>query len=353
MLSNFLFYKIPGLIKEIVRDAPENMSGLGTQLRSMLNSITGASLTGSEIQQNQFNADQATLAYNRQRDLVRDSASLQVQGAQDAGINPVFAVSGSAGTPSAPQASAAGASAGGFSMSDLVQLLMLPQTIQSMKAGVDLTKANADKATADAELARQTSKNRSYELDFLQKTEQYRVESLELYNSLTRTQASKLSQDIDESLSRISLMAKQEDTEASKFAANMAQAALSDATVKQICEMLPYNKLLAEAQTENQKAAAALSWINAAYQQKLIDSGYIDEFVKLMRSQARSADASATVAEIAASIRSGNYHPESDNKALNFLYDLGGQFLAAVANILDMLPLGFSVSSSAVSGPRH
>lgn len=353
MLANFLFYKLPGLFKEILQDAPGNMSGLGKQLYSMMNSITKANLTGAEIQQNQFNADQASLAYNRERDLMRDSASLQVEGAQRAGINPVFAVSGSAGAPSSPQASAAGSSAGGFSMSDLLQLMMLPKTLKAMDAQIDLTRANADKSSADASLARQTEQNTAYDLQFLRSVESYRIESQELYNSLSRTQINKLNQDIDESLGRISLMAKQEDTEASKFAANMAQAALADASAKQICEMLPYNKLLAEAQTDNQKAAAALSWLNAAYQQKLIDSGYIDEFVKLMRSQARSADASATVAEIAASIRSGNFHPESDNKALNFLYSLGGEFLAGIANVLDLLPLGFSVSSSAVSGPRH
>lgn len=98
-----------------------NNSNFGTSLLTGASSVLGSALGigGSSIDyhnqkrlmslQNQYNQENATIAYNRQRALTQDAALLEKQGKQQAGINTAFGQNGNvssvASSPSAPTVS--------------------------------------------------------------------------------------------------------------------------------------------------------------------------------------------------------------------------------------------------------
>lgn len=76
-------------------------------------------LTGNQIESNEWSAEQASLAYDRQKEFYEDylSAPAQVRQYKEAGLNPMMLAGGAAGStaPSVPQASAPSAPSTNFS----------------------------------------------------------------------------------------------------------------------------------------------------------------------------------------------------------------------------------------------
>lgn len=124
--------------------------GIGNFFANLFHNIGGMlgfHLTDAQVEQNEFNAEQANIAYNRQ--LYMDSTKMQraVQDYQAAGLNPYALAGGSMPAPSAPQASAG--SIASPSLSDVLQLVSLPMQLKAMKAQIKNTEADTEKKGAE------------------------------------------------------------------------------------------------------------------------------------------------------------------------------------------------------------
>lgn len=201
----------------------------------------------------------------------------------------------------------------------------------SLKKDIELKNAQIDKLKADETGVRLDN-------DFKEKTLATRVESEQLANSLTKEQINeaksrinKNEQDIKESIART-------DNEVEKKGLILAEKALTEAKAKEILEMLPYQKNLAEAQTLAQKAAASASWAHAAIQKGLFEAGYvektiedleksiqqkgkniedIDTGIKLKESQLDINELNKVMLEFKMAVRNGTVFDYSDDKGLS------------------------------------
>lgn len=102
--------------------------------------------------QNAFNQQNATIAYNRSRQLTQDSALLEKLGKQQAGINTAFGQNGSvSSTSSAPQADAVSIPSGPDVSTSANALLQGVQNAVSNLLATATTNANVRKLNAEAE----------------------------------------------------------------------------------------------------------------------------------------------------------------------------------------------------------
>lgn len=100
---------------------------------SLINRVTGAGLTGAELQANEFSAEQADIDRSWQEDFYNRHQSMpaKVREYQDAGLNP-FALAGN--VTSAPVSSNAPSSVSPDSSELLTSLAMLPAQIRNLNA---------------------------------------------------------------------------------------------------------------------------------------------------------------------------------------------------------------------------
>lgn len=102
--------------------SPGEIGSFGTNhLNNLVNSFTGAHMTGAQVEANELSMQN-----------VHDQYSQQVSGMQDAGLNPALMYKGGAAS-SAPQASTSPA----LGMSDLMSLITLPLQMKMMKSQVE------------------------------------------------------------------------------------------------------------------------------------------------------------------------------------------------------------------------
>lgn len=264
--------------------------------------------------QRQFNAEQAELAFNRSLSADSTKYQRQVSDLSAAGLNPMLAVSQSAGSVQASPAS--GDSASG----SLVNLGSLISAISQNKvadAEVKLKEAETANTEADTALKRATEsetieRERGSRIvnDIQEATKTYQIERARLDNDLSEANRKLIYKSIDEAGVRMSKMQAEIDTEYGKQALMKLEGALKQASAYQIYELLPYQKALSEAQTSEAKNAAALSAVHTAYQQGLVDNGYIEAIARDATARAGSAESREVTDAIAAGLRTGNW-PDS------------------------------------------
>lgn len=294
------------------------MANLGDILTAGTGSATG--LIGMA-----FNANQSRLAFERaqwlqqreyelneesakaayERELQADSTKYQrqVKDLQAAGLNPMLAVSQSAGavhsspggtsSPSGPMVSAP-------NLSGLMDALELNLRRREVEADVKLKEAqanNLNERTAGQEIQNWIQEH----------TKELQVEAARLENLLKEKKIELSQEDINKAKEQTKLIVEQQKTEAAKQGALLAESVLKNAQASQIVQLLPYQKALMSAQTENQRAAAALAWAHEAYQRGLIDNGYLDSFCREAFASANQAESEAAVAGFKAAINAGDY----------------------------------------------
>lgn len=300
---------------------------LSKQLNSFINQLTGAHTTGMMREQNEM-----------QMQNIEDTYQREVSGMQTAGLNPALmyqnGASGSA--PSAPSNSA------GASLSDIFELISLPTRLKDLDAEIALK--NSETSVNEAQ-ARSIGINS----DFNEQTFELRKQALELSNSLSREQKDLIYQRRQESIAQMHKLNEEALTEGSKRALNQATEILQRAEAFEIVQLMPYKVQLMQAQTASEKAQASLYAVNQLYQQKLVDSGYIEALCRQMEASASGQESEAVVKGITAKLRSGNTLQPADfgdSKVANVLEGLWNGVvtsgvnngLAVVTNLLEYMP---------------
>lgn len=303
----------------------------GNMLGNYLSKMTGSRLTDAEREANEWNEMQVLSAWNRQMEADNTKYQRQVQDMQAAGLNPMLATGQAAHVPTAAVASSVSPSAAAFNFGDLINLIKLGSEIKNINADTASKSANAAKASEEA-------KGTAIENNFKEESLRLQNEALEISNSLTRVQVSKVNKELDDIDASIQLKIKQADTEEEKKSLANAQALLARMNAKQAAEMLPYMKAYYQAQTDGAKHAAALAAAECMYKNGLIALGYIDSLADEAYGKARSAKAKADVDEVKAGFRTGNFGESSpvakwyqnDNK-------IATRIVNTVTNVLDNL----------------
>lgn len=294
--------------------APPSWMRSDRPIANLLRKWTGTGLTEAQVMQNQFNADQAQIQRDYEERLSNTANQRAVVDMQNAGLNPalMYGSGSAASTPSGSAASAASVD-NGMSFGELVNALALPMQLQQMKANIANT-------MADADLKRANTENVGLDNTFLRRSLDARVKGLELSNNLTSEEIERVNASRKDIEQGIKLKIEQTANEVEKRDLIYWDARLKEANANQIVQLLPYQQLLLEAQTENQKATALCQFYNAAYKARLIDAGYIETQIETMRTQARaaliSANAAASQAATASRLADANIGLIDANKAI-------------------------------------
>ena len=174
---------------------------------------------------------------------------------------------------------------------------------------------NATKlANAQVDKLQEESSGLKLDNEWKDKTMEARVESEALSNNVTQEQIKEIGSKIKVNEANAKKAEEEAKTEVEKRAAIMAQKMLYNAQEKEILEMLPFKKLLTEAQTQAQKASAAASFAKAAIDRKLLDAGYVEATVdSIVQSALKdkairlNSEQQAKLNEWKLSVRNGTY----------------------------------------------
>lgn len=216
---------------KLVQDNSDFGKFVGQVVPSLLAKYTGAGLTGAEQRANEFSAQQAELAFQREASESQRNREFQeymsnteyqrgVADMQAAGVNPALLYGNGAGPASTPAGATASASAAnsvspnsGMSLSDIMAIAMLPKQIKQMNADIGLKEANAELASANALKARTdaalTQKN------------------INIFDVRQGAEVSKLLQDVEESKVRARLAEQNINESEARQQYTVLQSALS------------------------------------------------------------------------------------------------------------------------------
>lgn len=281
-------------------------------------------------EQNIFNQYEAQRAreWNQQVDSTKYQRT--VADMRAAGVNPALAMSGGVSTQASSSAQAQGANIDTplLDFSQVAQLAMQSRqlSIQNKLADADIRVKNAE-----ADLKEKDAKVRDDYNDLLMK-------GMKMSQQLTDAQISQIKANISKIGEEVELLKKQAATEEERRLLTAAETSLrnamerkTDQEVKNLVTLLPFQQSLMAAQTEAAKASAAAQFVHAAYEQGLIDSGYITAMVREQNASADEKEVRKTAEEYEYLIRSGNIFDTSKTSG-----KIGKGFITA-ANVMSRL----------------
>lgn len=256
-------------------------------------------------EQNIFNKYEAQRSreWNQQMDSTKYQRT--VADMQAAGVNPALAMSGGVTTQASSSAQAQGANVN-TPLLDLSQVAQL--AMQSRQLSIQDKLANADirLKNADADLKEKDAKVRDDYNDLLMK-------GMKMSLQLSDAQISQIKANISKIGEEVELLKKQAATEEERRLLTAAETSLrkamerkTDQEIKNLVTLLPFQQSLMAAQTEAAKASAAAQFVHAAYEQGLIDSGYITAMVREQNASADEKEVRKIAEEYEYLIRSGN-----------------------------------------------
>lgn len=223
---------------------------------------------------------------------------------ENAGLNPLYyGLDGSsAGTMSA--ASPVGLPS--ISPRDIGNPIEAAMAAKLQNKQMELINSQIDKNKAE-------TRNTGLDSDWKERTMNARVAAEDLKNNISEETIKEINAHKQEMEAHITKMAEETKSEIEKQGLLKAQKWLRNAEANQIAELLPYRKLLMEAQTDAQKAQAAASWANAAYNNGMIEAGYIDAITEQAKQAAKSNEQIAAINEFAASCKNGTLYSYNGN----------------------------------------
>lgn len=254
-------------------------------------------------EQNQFNADQAQI--NREWNAQMDSTKYQrtVADMQSAGVNPALAMDGGVTTQAASNSAASATATPQLDLSSVVQMAMQAKQlrIQEKMADADIRVKNAEADIKEADAGVRNEYN------------QLMLDGMKKANSLTDSQVDQIRHNISKLDEQVELLKKQAATEDERKLLVAAQRSVQAATerktdqeIKNMVALLPFQQNLAAARTEAAKASAAAQFVHAAYEQGLIDTGFIEATVRQTNADASEKETRQLAEDFEYKLRSGN-----------------------------------------------
>lgn len=282
-------------------------------------------------QQNEWSLEQ----WNRTNEY--NTPAAQRQRLLDAGLNPMYyGLDGNGNAGAFESAQALGYNRASASGIENPLAGAFEGYMQS--AQLELTKAQADKVRSETD-------STFLDNEFKTRTMETRIEAEKLANSMSKEQIAKINDERKQIAENIKKVIAETDNEVLKGALIQAQTNVQEMQAKEIAELLPYHKLLMEAQTDAQRAQASLAMANAAIQKGLLDGGYVDKMLSdleaTIRQKSSAADAQDAVArlnQIRANMKTGNWYPtDTDSAVLNAINKFGNEFISTVSTLGDLV----------------
>lgn len=268
-------------------------------------------------EQNIFNKYEAERAreWNQQMDSTKYQRT--VADMQAAGVNPALAMQGGVTTQASSNATASAANVGPAQI-DLSQVAQLAMQSQALKIQDKLANAEVRLKNADADLKEKDAKVRDDYNNLM-------MEGMKISNNLNESQIDQIRANIGKIGEEVELLKKQAATEEERKLLTMAETSLrkamerkTDQEIKNMVALLPFQQALMSAQTESAKASAAAQLVHAAYEQGLIDYGYIAELVQSVNSDRTLKDSEKKSKDIENALKTGEFITQ---------YDLDGPFV--------------------------
>ena len=303
-------------------------------LGNLFAKYSGSRLTDAERQANAFTAYREDLAFQREMAAANTAHQREADDLRAAGINPMMTASGGTGAivPSMPVTGSVSPGSASLNLGGLLTgVLDLVLRAKKLPAEVENLESQAEKNRADAN--KTTTETTGVQLDneFKQRVMDAKVEGQKLANQMTRVQMSDLNSQIDNRAHDSFLKSRQAATEEERQKYFESAAILNRANAYKVMVMVPYEQALASAETQAEKATAGLAMVNAAYQQGLIDNGYIDNLCDKVASEAGIAKDTKEIADIKSSLRTGDFWSE-DKGVTKWL---GEHLMTPLVNVLD------------------
>lgn len=297
-------------------------------------------------EQNIFNKYEAQRAreWNQQMDSTKYQRA--VSDMQSAGVNPALAMNGGVTTQATSNAQAQGANVATPEL-DLSQVAQMVMQERQLKIQEKLAESQARKNNAEAE-------NKEIENKYADEFNTLRNEGIKISNSLSDAQIDQIGKNIEKMEEEIAKIKKEAATEEERRLLTIAETSLKKAMKdkteterKQIVELLPYQKALMSAQSDNQRAQASYALVQAAYQQGLIDNNYIESLVRATNNKADETEVRKIAGQIENNLKTGNWFTGKD---------VGSQIantMLGAASALDKVigaicPIKFSRSTSVI-----
>lgn len=257
-------------------------------------------------EQNIFNKYEAQRAreWNQQMDSTKYQRT--VADMQAAGVNPALAMQGGVTTQAASNATASAANVGPAQI-DLSQVAQLAMQSKQLQIQDKLADAEIRVKNADADLKEKDANVRDDYNNLMMK-------GMKISNDLNESQIDQIRANIGKIGEEVELLKKQAATEEERKLLTIAETSLrkamerkTDQEIKNMVAILPFQQALMSAQTEQAKANAAAQLVHAAYEQGLIDSGYIYELTQNLYSSSLLNHSKWTAQEIENDLKTGKF----------------------------------------------
>lgn len=266
---------------------------------STINSVTKAGLSGQQIAQNEWTAQREDTQYQR---LVHDLLK--------AGLNPAMLFGKSAQPVSSASAGDNGASVAG-SFSNLLELATLSARLDNIRAETRNTEADTDKKMSETEgqnisnqFAAELNRSALDSQSVVRELNRHQIHEVDAKIDSLEQNRQNLIVDMQKSIKEMSVMDAQVSRIDTQNLESMADILLKRASASRIVSLLPYEQLYMSAKTDAERGAAAASFSQAAWQNGLIDSGYVETTCKAL-------EITNSINEVKAALTNPNYDYDS------------------------------------------
>lgn len=265
--------------------------GDGSQAESLYNSWTQAGPTGRDLWQ----AKREDTGYQRA------TADMQA-----AGLNPALMYGSGQAAPSTPASSGQA-----MSLSDMLELSTLPARLENLQASTKNTEAATEKTKSETvgqiisnEFAAELNQSALDSQRVIRELSRHQIHEVDAKIDSLEQNRQNLIVDMQKSIKEMSVMDAQISRIDTQNLGSLADILLKRASASRIVSLLPYEQLYMSAKTDAERGAAAASFAQAAWQNGLIDSGYVETTCKAL-------EITNSINEVKAALTNPNYAYDS------------------------------------------